>query len=112
MPGHKHYVEPYFGGGSVLFSKNPDGVSEVVNDVDGRLMSFWRVLRKDEQFEKFRRRIEATPFSEIEWQEAGDHLDDPDPVARAAAFFIRCRQSLAGRMDTFAPLSAPEPDAA
>jgi DNA adenine methylase len=28
-----------------------------------------------------------------------------DPVQRAVRFFVLCRQSLAGRMDTFAPLS-------
>src|SRR5262249_51182569 len=30
-----------------------------------------------------------------------------DPTRRAAAFFIRVRQSLAGRLDRFAPLSRP-----
>jgi DNA adenine methylase len=49
--------------------------------------------------------IEATPFSEVEWTEAADHLNDPDPVKRAVAFYVRCRQSLAGRLDCFAPLS-------
>ncbi len=33
MPEHTHYVEPFFGGGSVLLQKPADGISEVVNDV-------------------------------------------------------------------------------
>ena len=55
MPSHLHYVEPYAGGLAVLLVKDPTGVSEVVNDLDGRLMGFWRVLQDPEQFERFPR---------------------------------------------------------
>jgi DNA adenine methylase len=103
MPPHTHYVEPFAGGLSVLLAKDPEGVSEVVNDLDGDLTNFWRVLQRDETFERFKRTLEAVPFSEVEWRDAD--LTDPDPVRRAVAFFVRCRQSLAGRMDSFAPLS-------
>ena len=34
MPAHTHYVEPYAGGLSVLLAKEPEGVSEVVTDLD------------------------------------------------------------------------------
>lgn len=44
MDQHDHYVEPYFGGGSVLFAKPPASM-ETVNDIDGYLVTFWRVLR-------------------------------------------------------------------
>lgn len=53
--------------------------------------------------DRFRRRLEATPFSETEWQMSADRMDDPDPVGRAIV--IRCRQSLAGRMDAFAAIT-------
>jgi len=105
MPQHKHYVEPFAGGLAVLLAKNLEGVSEVVNDLDGRLTNFWMVLAEEAAFAKFHRRIEATPFSEAHWQEAQEAEGLVCPVERAVAFFIRCRQSLAGRMDTFAPLS-------
>jgi DNA adenine methylase len=56
MPRHLRHVEPHFGGGRVLFRRDPsdrrlwrpgpcsdgrkpDGASEVVNDIDGELMS-------------------------------------------------------------------------
>jgi DNA adenine methylase len=102
-PPHVHYVEPFAGGLSVLLAKGPEGVSEVVNDLNGELMNFWRVLQDEVLFANFRRVIEATPFSEREWQDA----DDPSPLAwmQAVHFFIRCRTSLAGRMKSFAPLS-------
>ena len=105
MAPHLHYCEPFAGGLSVLFNKDPTGISEVVNDIDGRLVGFWRALQDPDLFERFRRTVEAVPFSEREWVDAEGRLDDPDPVRRAVAFFVRCRQSLAGRMDAFASLS-------
>jgi DNA adenine methylase len=108
MPPHTHYVEPYAGGLAVLLAKDPRGVSEVVNDLNGDLTTFWRVLQDADSFERFRRVVEAVPFSELEWQDAQDGLQrcpDAAPVQRAVWFFLCCRQSLAGRMDAFAPLS-------
>jgi DNA adenine methylase len=104
MPPHTHYVEPFAGGLSVLLAKNPQGVSEVANDLNGPLTNFWRVLQSKELFEQFQRILEAVPFSEVEWLEASQ-ASIADPVAEAVRFFIHCRQSLAGRMDCFAPLS-------
>lgn len=106
MPPHTTYVEPYAGGLAVLMAKDPEGVSEVVNDADQDLTTFWNVLKRPEQFYAFQRVIEATPFSESEWEEADiDHDRCPSPVEIAVAFFVRCRQSLAGRMDSFTGLT-------
>lgn len=106
MPPHVHYVEPYFGGGSVLLAKNPEGVSEVVNDLDGELTNFWKVLQREELFVPFLRKIYAVPFSELEFLEAQPcPFWAHDPVASAINFFVKCRLSLAGRMKDFATLS-------
>ena len=111
--GWCHYVEPYFGGGAVLFANNPEGISEVANDLNGDLMAFWSVLQNPVLFHKFQRILEAVPFSEKEYQKAhgqSPRYGDPEApeapgMSTAVSFFIRCRQSLAGRMDSFAPLS-------
>lgn len=106
MPKHTHYVEPYAGGLSVLLAKDPTGVSEVVNDIHKELSNFWRVLQDVHLFAGMRRRLQAMPFSEVEWSRTCEY--DPERTTvqdRAALFFVKCRQSLAGRMDTFAPLS-------
>jgi DNA adenine methylase len=108
MPEHIHYVEPYFGGGAVLLAKNPEGVSEVVNDIWGLLTNFWRVLQDPKLFKLFERRIEATPFSEHEWKlaELGTGpLHSAPNVDAAIAFFIRARQSSQGMFDNFGTLS-------
>lgn len=105
MPPHIHYVEPFAGGLSVLLAKNPNGVSEVVNDVNGDLTNFWDVLKSDGTFDRFRRVVQATPFSEAEWDRSREQLGSADSVLRAVAFFVLCRQSLSGRMLHFASLS-------
>ena len=108
MPPHIHYVEPFAGGLAVLLAKNPVGVSEVVNDLNGALCNFWKVLREPVLFEKFYRIVQATPFSEPIWRESHDSLEihpNACEVDRAVWFFVTCRQSLAGRMNGFAPLS-------
>lgn len=114
MPPHTHYVEPFAGGLAVLLAKDPEGVSEVVNDLDRELTTFWDVLKDDGLFDRFRRRMERTPFSELEFRRAVEQSDknrgifsrgfgfaDTAAVHAAAAFFVRCRQSLAGRMKSF-----------
>lgn len=116
MPPHLHYVEPYFGGGAVLLAADPEGRSEVVNDLNGALTNFWRVLQSPIDFPHMLRILEAMPFSENEWQRSKKFLgemeaargflekDRPSPFY-AAYFFVLCRQSLAGRMRCFAPMS-------
>jgi len=105
MPAHTTYVEPFAGGLAVLLAKSPEGVSEIVNDIDSLLMNFWNVLREEKPFARFRRMAEATPFCEATWRTCEADLKSDGSVRRAWGFFVRCRQSLAGRMKSFAPLS-------
>ncbi len=124
MARHLHYVEPYAGGLAVLLEKDPfdpakywgekgyeQGISEVVNDIHRELTNFWRVLQREDTFAAFQRQIEATPFSQIEWEEAEvrQHPRHDLDVEAAAAFFIRCRQSRAGGFRDFATLSRNRP---
>jgi DNA adenine methylase len=107
MPPHVHYVEPFFGAGGVLLHKDPEGVSEVVNDIDGELICFWRALQSEEQFARLQRRIEATPFAQQVFDSAleTDGSAIEDPIERAARFFILARQSRQGIGRVFATLS-------
>ena len=45
MPKHRSYLEPFFGSGAVLFNK-PKSAIETVNDIDGEIVNFFRVLRE------------------------------------------------------------------
>lgn len=101
-PGWLHYVEPFAGGLSVLLANDPEGISEVVSDLNGPLTDFWRVIGDAEWFPRFERHMQTVMFNEREWQEAEANVTGGlGVIDRAAAFFIRCRQSLAGRMDAF-----------
>lgn len=102
-----HYVEPYFGGGSVLFAKPYDGYSEVVNDKSLELSRFWKVMQGGPDgvwFDEFVRRITATPVSQLEYTLATPQASH-DIVDVAVNLFIRARQSMAGRMQEFTPLT-------
>jgi DNA adenine methylase len=87
------------------------GCSEVANDIHGELINFWRVLQNREDFEAFRQRIELTPFSEAEFEDAkektarGNSEASESKVERAVRFFILARQSRQGLMNDFATLS-------
>lgn len=109
MPPHLHYVEPYAGGLAILLAKNPTGTSEAINDLNGQLMNFWTVLRDPQQFQEFKQRCEATPFSEQLWRSINPY--DPllfpttNHIEHAWRLFVRCRLSLAGRMKSFTPIT-------
>jgi len=106
IPPHETFLEPYFGGGSVLLNKPCEGINEIVCDIDGHLMNFWNVLRDKKQFAEFRRMCQATPFSEQLWKDQDDEaLGKGTAVDRAWAFFVRCRQSRSGDRESFATVS-------
>ncbi len=107
MPEHTRYTEAFFGGGWTLLAKDPGNCAEFVNDLNGELTNFWRVLQNAETFERFRQAVEACPFSSVEFRAAGE-VGSPFPwtvdeeIDRAVAFFIRNRQSRQGLMRDFA----------
>lgn len=107
MPPHLHYVEPYFGGGAVLFAKDPEGVSEVVNDIAGELTNFWLTLQSAAAHRELRRRLAHTPCSEWEWRRAREAppVTGRADVVRAWRFFIRYRQSRQGLGRDFATVT-------
>lgn len=107
MPSHTHYVEPFFGGGAVLFNKPTafvDGHSEVVNDVYGDLVNFWKVLQSRELFPEFQLRLALTPFAKPSFDDAKSSSHS-EPLERAVAFFVRYRQSRQGLGKDFATMS-------
>ena len=63
LPEHGHYVEPFAGSLAVLLAKPPSRM-ETVNDLDGALVNFWRVLR-DRPLE-LARACALTPHSRAE----------------------------------------------
>lgn len=67
LPDHEHYVEPFGGSLAVLLAKRPSRM-ETVNDLDGELMTFWRVLR--DRPADLQRACALTPHARAEHLEA------------------------------------------
>lgn len=102
-PGWCHYVEPYFGGGAVLLAQDPEGIGEVVNDLNGELTNFWYVLQQPELFQELQRLLSVTPCSQREFKSAA--VINGRQVERARLFFIRNRQSRQALGKCFATLA-------
>jgi DNA adenine methylase len=104
MPPHVHYVEPFFGSGAVLFAKPEsliEGHSELINDLNGELMNFWRVLQSPSEFKKLSRILSVTPLSSVQFAHAKTTGTQGTEAERAAKLLVRCRQSMNGRGDSF-----------
>lgn len=97
MPDHSHYVEPFAGSLSVLFRKTRAPM-ETVNDLDGLLMTFWRVLRDD--FEELERVCALTPTGREEYARAQRSLHEPglSDIERARRVFVVFTQGRAGTL--------------
>lgn len=87
LPEHRHYVEPFAGGLSILLAKPPSKM-ETVNDLDHAIMTFWRVLR--DQPSELERVCALTPHARAEHAAAaGLEVDD---LERARRVWIRLTQ--------------------
>lgn len=112
--GYVHRVITHGGGLGEFWNWHHTGISEVVNDINGVLSNFWAVLQNEKMFAKFKRRVDVTPFSKPEYEAAvravapvvtQHRFTGESCLDLAVQFFVYCRQSMSGRMDSFTPLS-------
>jgi len=91
LPAHRTYVEPFAGSAAVLFAKAPS-MTEILNDLDGHVVNFFRVLR--ERGPELQRALWLTPYAREEFDAAD--LDEPglDDLERARRFFVQVRGSV------------------
>lgn len=95
FPPHLHYVEPYCGSLAVLLAKQPSP-HETVNDLDGALMTFWRVLR--DQPANLERACALTPHSRGEFAAARDLDDAGTELETARRVWVLLTQGRAARL--------------
>lgn len=97
IPEHTCYVEPFGGGGWVLFGKQPSPV-EVYNDIDQELVNFFRVLkhRPEELIQSFE--WELVSRAEFERLANEDPSTLPD-VQRAHRFYYLIMAGWGGELD-------------
>jgi len=98
MPEHVTYVEPFFGGGSIYFMKEPSEV-EVINDLDNRLMTLYKVMKH--KFPVFKEMLEDTLHSRAAYKEALKVMKHPShysDIKIAWATYIACNMSYASKI--------------
>jgi DNA adenine methylase len=96
IPQHTYYLEAFGGGASLLFAKKP-AKFEVYNDINSDLVNFYRVLRDEEKFEKFYKKVVLTPYSREEFNNAKKEYENiEDEIEKAYRFFVLVRQGFGG----------------
>ncbi len=95
LPAHDHYVEPFAGSLAVLLAKRPSRM-ETVNDLDGDLVTFWRVLR-DRPLD-LERVCAFTPHSRSEYETCRDFEASTDELETARRVWVRLTQGRGGQL--------------
>jgi len=99
IPDHSVYVEPFSGGASLLFAKEPAKV-EVLNDVDGELINFFQVVQQEPK--KLLKGLRWKLHSRRWFLQLRD--EDPnklDPVDRAVRFYYLVKSSFSSKQVSF-----------
>lgn len=91
FPSHHAYVEPFAGSAVVLLAKSRSPV-EILNDRDGRVCNFFRVMR--DKPEELAQMVELTPWARSEYEESLN--DEGSDVERARRFLVLCWQGFNG----------------
>ena len=89
------YLEPFAGSLAVFFNKLP-GTIEVVNDLDGDIVNFFRVLR--ERPDELQQAIALTPYSREEYDLAFEVCEDP--LERARRFMVIANMGVGAKRAT------------
>jgi DNA adenine methylase len=97
--GGEPYVEPYCGGASLFFAREPAPV-EVLNDLNEEVVNLFRVFQDKASFEELRHRLMWTPYARKEFERALEVSEDSDPVTRAWATFVKLNQGFSGKAET------------
>lgn len=92
MPDHRVYVEPFAGSLAVLLAKAKVS-HEVVNDLDGDVVNFWRVLRDCP--DELSRVCRDTPYARWEYEHAAavNLAGVTDRLERARLWWVRISQA-------------------
>jgi len=101
IPEHKIYVEAFFGGGAVFWSKDQSNV-EVINDLNGQVINFYRQLKDNS--EALKKRIESTPYSRESYKQAMVVYNAPylfDEVTRAWSFWVATVQGFSNKIGSW-----------
>lgn len=99
IPAHESYTEAFAGGAAVYFAKQPAKL-EVINDINGNLINFYKVLKQ--RFNALETMIKTSLHSRDQYDFACIVYDYPqffDEVTRAWAVWIKSKMGFASMLD-------------
>lgn len=94
LPTHTVYIEPYFGSGSVFFSKQPSKL-EIINDISHDVYNLFRVVR--DHGSDLADLLTLTPWSREEYELSDERTGEP--IEDARRFVVRCWQAHGATLD-------------
>ncbi len=101
IPDHNLYCEPFFGGGAIFFAK-PKSEIEVINDTNGDLINFYKVVKT--KYRQLEKEIKQTLYSrELHYKAANAILAIPSMFSdekRAWAIWVVANQGYGSRLDS------------
>lgn len=92
MPAGPVYIEAFAGGLAVLFARRR-AQREIINDLDGRVVAFWRAVR-DHPLE-LAAAVASTPYSRAEWEFCETNPIGPTVVETARRLLVTVDHSYA-----------------
>lgn len=88
------YLEPTCGSAATLYAK-PRSPTEIINDLDDRVVALFRVLR--DRPEDLARVVGLTPYARAEWRECRGNTDVGDDLEKARRFLVESWRSHGAR---------------
>jgi DNA adenine methylase len=101
IPNHRIYCEPFFGGGALFFSK-PKSDVEIINDLNGEAVNFYKIVKTN--FAELETEISITLHSRELFKKAKVVYENPDlftELKRAWAFWVLANQGFASSLDSW-----------
>jgi DNA adenine methylase len=101
IPEHTIYCEPFFGGGALFFAK-PKSEVEIINDSNGEVVNFFKVVKT--KFAELQKEIRATLHSRELYKKAMVVYEHPalfSDVKRAWAFWTLTNQGFASMIGSW-----------
>ena len=101
IPEHRVYVEAFFGGGAVFWSKDKSEV-EIINDYNGMVVNFYQQLKTN--FHELKSLVDSTPYSRDLYKNSMVIYNNPyifSPVHKAWAFWMATTQGFSNKIGSW-----------